>query len=346
MATVDAEVLSLIDLSVGRSGVCFAVLVRRDELINKRQEPYLVCHFRAGHILRVAKVWANYECLNEVRNSRLGAPHRLTAVGEAAYGSELKLFKIEPAGPEHEPEGFDLADLLPTSQYAVADLCDDLRETISGFRDEHLKLLIKTLLNVHRDLFVKMPAAKSFHHAYNAGLLEHVWSLTKVCGMLADHYGEYYRALNPPLNKDLILSAAIVHDIGKLAELAYDPFEAGYSTPGQLLGHIVMGRDMVRDVARGIEGFPEETLLLLEHAILAHHGKKEWGSPVLPQTLEALLLSFADDFDAKINAGARARIFSRTEDAFTEPVKPLEGRCLYKGIPVECPTVVDEADVS
>jgi len=342
MATVDAELMHLADLIVGRSGVCFAVLIRCEQRLNKRQEPYYDCQFRAKHVTRTAKVWNNLDCFELVKTCEIGKAYRLTGVGDSGYGSDLKLYHIEPVGPEHEAEGFSLADLLPSSEFVVKELCDDLRATIDGFQDEHLRLLIKTILKTHRDLFTKMPAAKDFHHAYNAGLLEHVWSVTKVCEFLSDHYASYYRQLDPPLNKDLVLSAAIVHDIGKLIELVYDPFEAGYSVTGHLIGHIVLGRDLVRDAAKRIEGFPAETLLLLEHAILAHHGKREWGSPVLPQTLEALIVSFADDLDAKMNGGARARILSRTTDPFTEPIKPLEGRRLYKGIALNSPPEADD----
>ena len=157
----------------------------------------------------------------------------------------------------------------------------------------------------HDDLFRKIQAATNFHHSYNGGLLEHVWSMTRICGFLADHYAKYYDSLNPPLNKGVIVAAAILHDLGKIRELKYHPVEAKYTKEGSLIGHVLMGRDLVREAARKIEGFPEETLLLLEHAILAHHGKKEFGAPILPQTLEALIVSFVDDLDAKINIVAR-----------------------------------------
>src|SRR5206468_875000 len=107
--------------------------------------------------------------------------------------------------------------------------------------------------------------------------------------------------------KGVIVAASILHDIGKLRELSYHPVEAKYTKEGSLIGHVLMGRDLVRDVARQIEGFPDETLLLLEHAILSHHGKKEFGAPIVPQTIEALIVSFVDDLDAKVNIAARER---------------------------------------
>jgi 3'-5' exoribonuclease len=208
-----------------------------------------------------------------------------------------------------------------------------------------LQSLIRTLLNDNRDLFTKLPAAQNLHHAYEHGLLEHVWSLTRVCTFLADHYADYYHQLNPPLNKDLILAAAIVHDIGKLSELVVEGFEAKYTTRGKLLGHIVLGRDMVRDAARQVEGFPEETLLLLEHAILAHHGRLDFGSPVLPQTVEALIVSFADDLDSKVNLAARARLTSKTGEPFTEKIWAMDNRLIYKGVPVADGAIADGTDL-
>ena len=143
------------------------------------------------------------------------------------------------------------------------------------------------------------------HHSYTSGLLEHVWSMTRIAAFLAEHYAKYYDELDPPLNRDLIVAATVLHDIGKLRELEYHPVETRYTTEGTLIGHVLMGRDMVREAAARIDGFPEELLLCLEHAILAHHGKREFGAPVAPATLEALIVSFVDDLDAKVNMVAR-----------------------------------------
>ena len=135
-----------------------------------------------------------------------------------------------------------------------------------------------------------------------------------------------------------MIAATILHDIGKLRELEYHPVEAKYTKEGCLIGHILMGRDMVREAAARIEGFPAETLLLLEHAILAHHGSREFGSPVLPQTMEALLVSFIDELDAKMNIVASELMTSRTADGFTERIFALDNRRFYKGVPEGVPT--------
>jgi 3'-5' exoribonuclease len=180
-----------------------------------------------------------------------------------------------------------------------------------------------------------MPAAQNLHHSHTAGLLEHVWSMTRIAGFLADHYAKYYSELDPPVNRSLIVAATILHDLGKLRELEYHPFEARYTKEGCLIGHVLMGRDMVREAAQKIDGFPQELLLLLEHAILAHHGKREFGAPVPPLTLEALIVSYIDELDAKVNMVARERIDSPIGDSFTERIYALENRRFYKGVPEE-----------
>ena len=129
-------------------------------------------------------------------------------------------------------------------------------------------MLVRNVIDENLTLFVRMPAAQNMHHSYTSGLLEHVWSMTRIAVFLADHYAQYYDDLDPPLNRGLIVAATVLHDIGKLRELAYHPVEARYTTEGTLIGHVLMGRDMVRDAAEKIDGFPSELLLCLEHAIL------------------------------------------------------------------------------
>src|SRR5262249_15540464 len=144
---------------------------------------------------------------------------------------------------------------------------------------------------------------------------------------------KYYDKLDPPLNRGVVIAATILHDIGKLRELEYHPVEARYTKEGRLIGHILMGRDMVREAAHRINGFPEDMLLRLEHAILAHHGKREFGAPVLPQTLEALLVSHIDDLDAKMNIAANVLMKAGMADGFTDRVYALDNRQFYKGLP-------------
>jgi 3'-5' exoribonuclease len=341
MAGTDTAVIRLSDLQDGTEGVCFAALVKKDRGMTKKNEPYFKCYFRDKRATLEAPIWANNRYHNQAAQWPVGIAYRLhvRAKDTGRYGLQIdEIIEIRPATKDDEADGYDFRDLVESSKYPADLLRERLDALIERYiRNPHIKQLVTGLLAEHGELFCRMPAAVNMHHNYSVGLLEHVWSMTRIAGFVAEHYERYYDGLNPPLDKDLVVAATILHDLGKIRELEYHPVEAKYTKEGSLIGHILMGRDLVREAARKIDGFPEETLLLLEHAILAHHGKREFGAPVVPQTIEALILSFIDDLDAKINALATERLRSTTEDTFTDRVYALDNRRIYKGIPVELP---------
>ena len=340
MAGTDTSVIRLSELQDGQEAELFAALVKRDRGTDKHGRPYLKCQFRDKRTTLVAPLWFANPHREAAETWVDGLAYRMRVKGEqdARYGLQLQILEIREATPEDEPDGYDFFDLVDSSDFPVSELIEKVGSYIERYVEEPcLNRLVTSILDEHDELFRKMPAAQSFHHSYTGGLLEHVWSMTRIAGFLADHYAKYYFQLNPPLNKGVVVAAAILHDIGKLRELAYHPVEAKYTIPGNLVGHVLLGRDLVREAARRIGDFPEETLLLLEHAILAHHGREEFGAPKAPQTIEALIVHYADDIDSKINAVARHRLLSRTEDAFTDKVYALNNRRIYKGIPVELP---------
>ena len=336
MAATNTVVIKLSDLVHDQEAVCFAALVKKTRGTTKANHPYLKCVFRDKRVTREAALWHDHPLFAEADSWTEGAPFRLHVRGQfhIRYGMQLEILAIRPAADDDASDGFDFFDLVPNSQFPP----DELRKKLRVLIDRYIKLpalktLVENILDEHESLFSRMPAAQNFHHSYTSGLLEHVWSMTRVAGFLADHYGQYYDQLDPPLNRGLVVAAAILHDIGKLRELEYHPVEAKYTKEGCLIGHVLMGRDMVREAAQRIDGFPAELLLNLEHAILAHHGKREFGSPVVPQTIEALLVSYVDDLDAKMNILARERLGSQTDDAFTDRVYALDNRRIYKGVP-------------
>jgi 3'-5' exoribonuclease len=337
MSSVTTTLVRLSDLQDGQEAECFAALVRREGGTTKRNEKFYKCYFRDRRIEVEAPVWANSPFLNQVESWLIGGAYRLRVRPEKKprFGMQLEIVAIRPANEEDAADGFDYSDLFESTRFSADRLLKTIHECIEKYIDEApLKELVIRLLAENTELFRKMQAATNFHHSYTGGLLEHVWSMTRIAGFLADHYAKYYDGLNPPLNKGVIVAAAILHDIGKIKELSYHPVEAKYTKEGSLIGHVLMGRDMARDLARRIEGFPEETLLLLEHAILSHHGRKEFGAPIVPQTIEALIVSHIDDLDAKVNIAARHRLTSNTDEDFTEKAYALDRR-IYKGIPIE-----------
>jgi 3'-5' exoribonuclease len=187
------------------------------------------------------------------------------------------------------------SDLLPATGYDVDDLWRQLANFVEDMSNPNLKALIKTILADPSiaAAYREAPAARQLHHAWLGGLLEHVVSLLRLGDRVAGHY--------PLLDRDLLLTGVILHDIGKIHELSWD-IGFDYTIEGTLLGHIQMGVDMVEKAIATLPDFPPRLRTLVLHVILSHHGKLEFGSPKLPMIPEALALNFIDDFDAKMQA--------------------------------------------
>ncbi|WP_263357126.1 3'-5' exoribonuclease YhaM family protein [Acidicapsa ligni] len=202
---------------------------------------------------------------------------------------QLKVDQLRKVGASE----FDRMDLLPSTTYDIDGLWAQLEQAVAGFTNPYLQLLVNTMLAEPqlRAAFREAPAAKQLHHAFLGGLLEHVVSLVGLAERVVPHY--------PILMKDLVLTGVILHDIGKIRELAWETgFE--YTLEGTLLGHIQIGASMIEKVIDSIPGFPQRLKILVLHVILSHHGKLEFGSPKLPMIPEALMLNFLDDMDAKM----------------------------------------------
>jgi len=194
-----------------------------------------------------------------------------------------------------KPEEVDLADFLPHTKEDVGKLWAQLLEFANGITNPFLRRLNLAILDDPKIAarYKRAPAAKVMHHAYLGGLLEHVVSLCGLGDQIAAHY--------PDLNLDLLITAAILHDVGKLEELCYER-SIGYTTEGQLLGHIVMELGTVHRAMDAIPGFPVELRTVVGHLLISHHGEYEFGSPKLPMIREALVFHYMDDLDSKLAA--------------------------------------------
>ena len=199
----------------------------------------------------------------------------------------------------HEGE-YDPADYLPVSKKNIDEMYKELLGLIGRTENEYLKKLLESFF-VEDEAFIRAfrtsSAAKTVHHGFVGGLLEHTLSVAKLC--------EYFCKTYPILKRDLLITAALCHDIGKTKELSLFP-ENDYTDDGQLLGHIVMGAEMVGEKARQIPGFPPVLEAELKHCILAHHGEYEYGSPKKPALIEAAALYLADNADAKLETFSEA----------------------------------------
>ena len=166
--------------------------------------------------------------------------------------------------------------------------------------EPRLRALVESILLGHRDLLLRLPAARHNHHAFVAGWLEHTLSVTRTCVYLAEKYAAYYPEMQPPLDRGMTVAGGILHDIGKLRELDQRPEGTVYTAEGGLIGHMLLGRDIVREAAAAAP-LPDDMLLRLEHLVIAHQRLPEWGSPKPPMTPEALIVHYADDLDAKFS---------------------------------------------
>lgn len=228
----------------------------------------------------------------------------LVSGGVTSFNGQLQV-SIKRIRKVSEGE-YDPADYLPVTSKNIDDMYKELLEVIAGLKSEHLKKLCEAFFVDDDDFigkFKKNSAAKSVHHGFVGGLLEHTLNVVRLC--------EFYAKRYPMLKKDLLVSAAMLHDIGKIREIS--PFPVNdYTDDGQLLGHIVMGYEMVGEKIKNIDGFPHKLEAEIKHCILAHHGEYEFGSPKKPALMEALALNMADNLDAKMET--LTELFNSTPD--------------------------------
>ena len=283
------------DVRTGRNGVEFLAVVLQDvsgEIGAKifNEVDTLRHEFEAGEFVKV-------QGRGSVYNQRL----------------ELLLDKIRRVDANRDRlDGFREEDCIRASPHPPDEMWAALEAHVRGVGDGHVRALLTRMLETHGDKFRIWPAAQTVHHAYRSGLLEHVLKLVDTTTALGDAYGA---------KRDLLVAGVILHDIGKLQELAYDT-ATQYSVEGNLVGHITLGVMMVRDAAAGIPDFPPDLLTEIEHLILSHHGSREFGSPVEPMTIEAFILATCDDLDAKLHQVSR----HIAEDDGAGPFTPYHSR--------------------
>ena len=267
----------------------FVVVVKQIKP-KKTGEPYLALTLadRSGQI--EAKMWDNVDdvleafeqddfvkvkgLINKYKNRFQLTIHKLRKLGEAEI---------------------DFADYLPKTTKDIDQLWQTLANFVAGFQNPLLKSLVQAFMADPEiaAAYRNAPAAKTLHHAYIGGLLDHVVSLFRSCDLICRNY--------PQINRDLLLTGAFLHDIGKIHELTYNR-SFSYTNRGQLLGHMIIELEMLQAKLAQVPGFPDELKTLVEHLIISHHGQYEFGSPKLPMFPEALMLHYLDDLDSKMEA--------------------------------------------
>lgn len=265
----------------------------------KNGKPYMNLKFmdKSGEL--DGKLWDNVDELDKTFQKGDFVHIRGTA---SLYMGKMQLVAKEIR--RLDEEAVDLADFVPVSPVPLADMKAELARIVASLSNPWLKALMDDLCAdaAFMAAYSKAPAAKGMHHVYLGGLLEHSLSVVRLVDAVVPLY--------PDLNRDLLVTGALLHDLGKVAELSYErAFE--YTDEGRLLGHITIGVEMLTERIATLPGFPRELALLLKHMLLSHHGQYEYGSPKRPKTVEATILHYLDDMDSKIN-GIRSHIAKDT----------------------------------
>ncbi|WP_262177295.1 3'-5' exoribonuclease YhaM [Saccharococcus sp. Marseille-Q5394] len=305
----------ILEHQVGEPVELYLLIKQSTKGITQQGSPFmtLILQDKSGDI--EAKLWDAGE-----EHERLYAAATIVKVGGEVHEyrgkNQLRIKSIRPA---KEDEGVTISDLVPSSAKSKEVLYEELLQYFFEMKNPHIQRITRHLLKKHQSDFLVYPAATRNHHDYVSGLLDHVVSMLKLGKAIAELY--------PSLNKDLLYAGIILHDVGKVIELS-GPIGTQYTVEGNLLGHITIMVNEISKAADELEIHGEE-VMLLQHMVLSHHGKEEWGSPKRPMLMEAEILHYIDNIDAKMNMLDRA--MSKTVNGeFTERIFPLDNRSFYK----------------
>ena len=258
-----------------------------------------------------AKVW---EMNNDIQSFEEGDMIKIDG-NVATFQNELQL-KINKLRRSREGE-YIPGNYIPMTDKDIDSLYAEVQEIIQSITHPLVRQLLENILVNNKEqaeAFKTRSAAKYMHHAYMGGLLEHTLAVAQICDFMCTRYKH--------LNRDILMASALLHDIGKIYELSEMPIN-DYTDDGQMLGHIVLGSEMVAVEASKIPGFPHELASLIKHSIVAHHGEYEYGSPKLPCTAEAILLHYADNMDAKLKTFEETLDSDKTPGPWTGYTKAL-----------------------
>jgi len=278
-------------LEEGDSVTGFALVTKKELRQDKNGRDYLDMEVVDASSPMVAKVWSDSPALRGDFATHDFVAYR-GSVHRFRDQLQLNIKECRRVTDSDRELGFDEALIVPSTRYDVDELDRRLREIYSQEVERPvLRQLAAAALDAYGEQLREHPAAKTIHHAYRGGLLEHTVSMAELAIQICGHYAE--------LDRDLILVGVLFHDLGKLQEIGAMPVN-DYTTVGRLVGHVVIGRDLLRECCMSLDDFPTDLQVHLEHLILSHQGRLEYGSPVQPMTAEAITLHFIDDLDSKL----------------------------------------------
>jgi len=311
------EQLSLSSLKIKDKVEHFLLLTNYSVKSTKTGKEYLDLELRDESLMISAKMWSNFESF--VSNAKIGTVIKvLGSMDEFNNQPQIKIERIRLAKSD---DNVNPTDFLPKSKRPLKEMETELADRINVLSNQHLRKLLELIFTGENFTKYKtVPAGKAWHHAYISGLIEHTLEIVKICDLMCD--------IHPEINRELIIAGAILHDFGKIEELEIEKgFD--YTDKGKLVGHIVIVANIIEKTANKIEGFPEELKNHLLHLVLSHQGKLEFASPVVPKTLEAIVLYHADELSAKTNAYKGAILAELDSDKIWTRYLPLAETSLF-----------------
>lgn len=285
------------ELSLGDKVDHYFLVNKSEVKLSKNNVEYLALEFADKKSTIISNLWKDRTGFDELR--KLFNESKLTGsivkvTGQVVSFNNNLNINIDSISAQKENENISYLDFVKTSEKDINEMKNELNRWIKSIQNKWLSILLKKLFNDETlKSFSNHPAGKMWHHAYIGGLIEHTLEIVSICDLMCKFHKE--------INRDLLLAGAMIHDLGKISEISSEPgFE--YTTEGKLLGHIVIAAIMVEKEINKIKEFPEDLRNNLLHLLLSHQGKLEQASPVVPKTLEAIVLYHADELSAKANA--------------------------------------------
>jgi 3'-5' exoribonuclease len=319
----------------GQFADCFAFLIERKPGMTGAGKPFFTCRFRDAHRVATYMVWADGPFYADCEKTwQAGQCYKLRCcyTHHDKYGPQVEVQQIRPTTAADRADGFDPINLVERSRHDSAELFTDLQALVAHeIADTPLRTLVLSILTRFADRLPLLPGSQNKYYPFAGGWVEHTLNVAKTCVHLADYYASHFSDLPRAIDRNLLVAGAVLHDIGRVAEFD-DNLLMQPTVESELIGHLFLGRDIVRDAARDVPDLSPELILLLEHLIVSHLNLPAWGSPRLPLIPESLILFHADDLDAKVEMYARCLTRDMGAGAFTDR-DPILGRPLYKGRP-------------
>ncbi|HJZ58267.1 MAG TPA: HD domain-containing protein [Gemmataceae bacterium] len=328
--------LKLSELQSGQSADFFAQLAEKTRNSTRDGKPFYSCRFRDAHrTVSAVPIWADSPHFEDCQDHwQPGQFYKVRGVFSTheKYGPQIDIDQIRPVEDRDRAEGFTELDFVDHSRFDPDEMFAELDALVVGeVKDPPLRQLVLKLLHAHAAELKTLPASPRHYYPFAGGWLEHTLNVTRNCMMLADRYAKQFPEMKPPLNRDLVLAGAVLHDLGRVKELEPappgQPLKPGIA--GELFGHLFLAYDLVRAAAKDVPELNPELLELLLHVVVSHLRLPEWGSPRLPCIPEVLIVHHADDLDAKFEMYARCLTRDTAEGPFTDR-DPQLGRPLLK----------------